>query len=201
MSDLLLDWRSLLVIKHPSLFGKVRRVDGKEGTELTCAGWPSVGSGWHYLLERLCGRVEAAIASEPMARFEFLQIKEKFGTLSAYHWYADLSPAAQLAADAALDLAEARSAFMCERCGRRGHLWDDTVWYRTACDEHGEGRPLPPKPGRSGIEIRHQYIGDRRIVTARLYDFDRDAFTPIEVPSDYNVERGCWRDETGESDS
>lgn len=98
------------------------------------------------------------------------------------------------------DLAEARSAFVCQKCGRRGHLRDDHGWYRTACDEHGEGRPLPSRPARAGVEIRRDYIGDRRLMTARRYDFERDAFTPIELPSDYDVERACWRDEVDESD-
>lgn len=198
MSDVLLDWRSLLVLNHPRLFGNVRRVDGREGTELACAGWPSVGTGWRHILDRLCQRVEASIASERAASFRFVQIKEKFGTLRAYHCSSGLSAAAALAVDTATDLAEARSAFVCEQCGHRGHLWDDHGWYRTACDEHGDGRPLPPKPGRAGIEIRHQYVDDRRLVTARRYDFDRDAFTPIEVPAEYDVERWCWRDEADE---
>jgi hypothetical protein len=198
MSDVLLDWRSLLILNHQRLFGAVRQIDGKEGTELVCRGWPSVGSGWRHILERLCQRVEAAIASEPAARVEFVQIKEKFATLRAYHWSSELSPAAALAVDTAIELAEARSAFVCEQCGQRGHLWDDHGWYRTACDEHGEGRPLAPKPDHVGIEIREHYVGDRRVVTARRYDFDRDAFTPIAVPADYDVERGCWRDEQDE---
>jgi hypothetical protein len=199
MSDVLLDWRSLLILNHQRLFGTVQRVDGKEGTELACPGWPGVGSGWRHILERLCQRIEAAIASEPAVSFRFLQIKEKFGTLRAYHRSSGLSPAAELAVDTAIELAEARSAFVCEQCGQRGHLWNDHGWYRTACDEHGQGRPLPPKPGRAGIEIGCHYVEDRRLVTARRYDFDRDAFTPIEVPADYDVERGCWRDELDES--
>lgn len=195
MSDVLLDWRSLLILNHQRLFGTIKRVDGKEGTELVCRGWPSVGSGWRQILERLCQRVEAAISPEPAASVEFVQIKEKFATLRAYHWSSGLSSAAELAVDTAIELAEARSAFVCEQCGKRGHLWDDHGWYRTACDEHGEGRPLLPAPGHAGIEIRYHYVGDRRVVTARRYDFDRDAFTPIAVPADYDVESGRWRDE------
>ena len=199
MSDVLLDWQSLLILNHQRLFGTVQRVDGKEGPELACRGWPGVGSGWRHILDRLCQRIEAATASEPAATFEFVQIKEKYGTLRAYDWSSGLSPAAELAVDTAIELAEARSAFVCEKCGERGHLWDDHGWYRTACDEHGKGRPLPPKPGRAGIGIITQYVGDRRLVTARRYDFDRDAFTPIAVPADYDAESGRWRDEQDES--
>jgi hypothetical protein len=199
MSDVLLDWRSLLVADHPRLFGTIVRVEGEEGALLGCAGWPNVGPGWRQILERLCRRVEAAIASEPAATFAFVQIKEKFGRLRAYQQSSRLSSAAELAVDTARELAEARSAFICEVCGRRGHLWDDHGWYRTACDDHGQGRPLAPKPGRAGIEISRHYVGNRSFVTARRYDFDRDAFTSIAVPVDYDVERRRWRDERDDS--
>lgn len=112
--NVLLDWHSLLLLDHPRLFGTIVRVEGEEAGVFACPGWPSVGPGWRQILERLCQRVEAAIASEPAATFEFVQIKEKFGRLRAYQQSSGLSSAAELAVDTARELAEARSAFVCE---------------------------------------------------------------------------------------
>ena len=174
-----------LLLDHPRLFGTIVRVEGEEAGVFACPGWPSVGPGWRQILERLCQRVEAAIASEPAATFEFVQIKEKFGRLRAYQQSSGLSSAAELAVDTARELAEARSAFVCEVCGRRGHLWDDYGWYCTACDDHGDGRPHSPKPSRRRDR-------DQPPLRRKPYVCHRAS---LRFRSRYcDVERGHWRD-------
>jgi hypothetical protein len=192
------DWRARLVRAHAKFFDDIRIVEGRDGQVLTCMGWPSVGVGWQDILVRLFARMESAIAPEPAATITILQIKEKFGTLRIYVATQNMSEAMLEAVGDAIDLAETRSAFVCETCGRRGHLWLNAGWYLTACHEHGEGKPLRPKAGREGMQIITRIRPNQpRVTAARRYDFERDEFVSIPIPPDYDVARSRWRDDDG----
>jgi hypothetical protein len=68
--------------------------------------------------------VDAAIP-----QIQFVQIKEKFGTLRMYtNGYDDYI-------DGVIAMAESMSAITCEECGKPGKLRGGG-WYYTACDEH-----------------------------------------------------------------
>jgi len=42
-------------------------------------------AGWTNIVEAFCQRIDSALANEPAARFEVLQVKEKFGMLRFYY--------------------------------------------------------------------------------------------------------------------
>lgn len=91
----------------------------------------SVNPGWADLIFAMAERVEA---SEDGRQLVFTQVKEKFGTLRAYHrgfTFVTSDP---------VDAFEAVSGGVCETCGAPGILRRTKGgWYLTACEGHANG--------------------------------------------------------------
>jgi hypothetical protein len=166
------DWRIELIEAHPNIFHPAgpQRVRGYPGCE----------EGWRDLLERACGRIEAALAEG--GTFYVFQIKEKFGTLRFY-WYGDVSPETKSKIDEAIALAEARSACTCETCGEPGRLHQISGWYKTACSAHADVEPVPVKAGRENVHVRHRFVDGKRVVGARRYIRETDEFVDVDPRS------------------
>ena len=92
-----------------------------------------------------------------------------------------LSNAVRRKIEDAADLAEARSAHVCEHCGTKGRLFETpSGWLVTACNVHGEGVPVGGFRGDVGLVIRHVYDSGRlRIVRCKRYSRPDDRFVDI----------------------
>jgi hypothetical protein len=84
------------------------------------------GDGWADLIIAMSGWI-AEIGPEP--GFRFSDLKEKYGTLRAYHYSANVK------IETIASAAEWLSGCMCEHCGAPGKLRTGG-WMSTRCDEH-----------------------------------------------------------------
>ena len=90
------------------------------------------GDGWHDLLYELSGKIEKLMWELPSverASCYAAQVKSKLGTLRFY-MYGSTDAIEWLIREA-----EARSACICEQCGKPGKLCG-RGWVFTACEEH-----------------------------------------------------------------
>jgi hypothetical protein len=170
-------WREALVERHPDIF--------KVGTDHRIPGRPTVHDGWQDLVERAVARIAAAFSGAPAGCLRIMQIKEKFGTLRLYKRAgAGFTDAMGDAVQEAIDLAEARSACTCERCGEPGRLFRDDGVYLTACDVHGRGSPVSVRPGRENLHLRHfRTKASGSVVRLRRYIRETDSFVDIDPSS------------------
>ena len=99
--------------------------------------------GWFNIIRAMCMEIDARLKSmkEPF-NYEFVQIKEKFGTLRVYDNGHDDKIAG------IIGMAESMSSMTCEFTGRPGRLCRSGSWYRTLCDEEAKnhGYVLAPSP-------------------------------------------------------
>lgn len=85
-----------------------------------------IGSGWADLMIAMAGwMAEVGIPSG----FRFSQVKEKFGTLSAYYDGPDHG------VEVIIEAAERLSGCICDECGSIGKLRTGG-WYATRCEDH-----------------------------------------------------------------
>jgi hypothetical protein len=170
-------WRDALVERHPELF--------QVGTDGRLPGRPTVDDGWQDLVERAVTRIVAAVSGTPAGCLRIMQIKEKFGTLRLYKRAgAGFTDAMGDAVQEAIDLAEARSACTCERCGEPGRLFRDAGLYLTACNAHGRGSPVSVRPGRENLHLRHfRTRASGSAARFRRYIREADAFVDVDPAS------------------
>jgi hypothetical protein len=94
-----------------------------------------INTGWRSMMERLLVRLEEMITTQPVDdrdRFRILQVKEKFGRLTA-----DSTPEM----DAAIQEASEESIRTCEVCGEPGVLEDRDAWWSPRCGAHQNWTP------------------------------------------------------------
>jgi hypothetical protein len=169
-------WQDTLVARHPDLF--------KVETNGRIPGRPTVDDGWQDLVERAVTRIAAAVAGAPAGCLQIVQVKEKFGTLRLYKRAgARFTDAMGDAVQEAIDLAEARSACTCERCGESGRLYRDAGVYLTACDTHGRGLPVRVRPGRENLHLCHYSTALGSVVRLRRYVRETDRFIDVDPSS------------------
>ena len=168
-------WQTELVKRYPLLFQSDEPAHAR--------GCPTVGDGWHLVVEKAIERIDAAVAGLPRGSLQIVQIKEKFAGLRLYVEWAALLPEVAAKVQEAIDLAEARSYCTCETCGAVGRLYDDDGWFTTRCDRHAEGAPVPATPGDDGLHIKFTVeLGKMRVINCRRYDRERDAFVDAPLP-------------------
>jgi hypothetical protein len=88
------------------------------------------GEGWFDLVTCLCDAIESHINGMPendQKDFYCVQIKEKFGSLRFYMNKSDDYISAMI------NIAESKSAKICEKCGKPGAIRDGS-WFRCLCD-------------------------------------------------------------------
>jgi hypothetical protein len=171
MAPIMKDWRIVLIQAHPTLFHPP--ADAPERAQ----GYPTCEGGWHGLLERLCVRIEAALAEGET--IQVVQIKEKFAGLRFY-WQGEVSPVTRARIHEAIALAEARSECTCELCGEEGRPYLHHGVYMTRCATHAKGRLLPAEPDQENVHVVRQATPDGFPIAPRRYDRATDSF--IEVP-------------------
>ncbi|OKO83227.1 hypothetical protein AC630_11750 [Bradyrhizobium sp. AS23.2] len=168
------NWRTDFMQVHPRLFEVM--YDEPERTP----GYPLCGIGWRDILERLCSRIEHALANGD--RFAFVCVEQKFGTLRL-SWAGTLWDESNARVAQAIALAEARSACTCEKCGEEGRLYrHDGVWM-TRCPADAKGEPVRIEAGLESFHvIRVTELRDMRVFFCRRYDRAADAF--VDIPPD-----------------
>lgn len=92
------------------------------------------GDGWCELIETLCARLNTILQEEPDALIYVKQVKEKFGTLRFYYTLHGASDEMADSIRQAVELAEAASNHICERCGSSGNVEASAGWLRALCD-------------------------------------------------------------------
>lgn len=117
----------ILVEKYPQLFAGVNQPLTESLMSFGC----ECGDGWFTLIDSACALIAARVAQQKdqseLAPFQWVQIKEKFGTLRLYGNYSDDY------IDGVIDTAERLSGQVCEACGARGKLRGEG-WLTTRCD-------------------------------------------------------------------
>ncbi|MEX3963340.1 hypothetical protein AB4Y42_14145 [Paraburkholderia sp. EG286B] len=118
---------------YPLIFSTERIADPDDSDEPPVpspfAAWGfECSDGWYDLLDALCMKLQQA-TKNGAPQVVVSQVKEKFGRL---RFYASGPSDEQTGM---IELAEAMSARLCERCGNRGTLIQ-TGWMRTRCPEH-----------------------------------------------------------------
>jgi hypothetical protein len=171
MARIVKDWRIELIEAHPSLFHP------PEGHPDTAQGYPWCEEGWRDLLERLCGRIEAALREGETIRI--VQIKEKFASLRCY-WHGDGSSESAAKINEAIALAEARSACTCEECGEAGQLYRHVGRYQTLCAAHAKGTPVTAEPGLENVYVVRLATPNGFRIAPRRYDRETDSF--VDAP-------------------
>jgi hypothetical protein len=175
LAAIVTDWRVDMIKAHPDLFGP------RSGPPGVAIGYADCGDGWRVLLERTFAKIETALAEG--GTFRVLQVKEKDGTLRLY-WRGELSDQAEANVNDAIDLAMARSACTCSKCGDEGRLYRSGSNLLTRCAVHAVGRLVDIKPGLENIHIVYRTVHDgTRVVTCSRYDRAADAF--VDIPPDY----------------
>lgn len=115
-----------LIEKYPVLF---RGKDKPPTESLMCFGC-ECGDGWFDIIQRVCGLITNHMKYRPECPpVEFVQIKEKFGTLRLYYNGGDQY------VEGVCSMAEAMSDCVCEVTGARGSLCKAGTWLRTLSPE------------------------------------------------------------------
>lgn len=152
-------------------------------------GW-EIDVGWIGLVDSYFDVVDRVVPDD--VEFDVLQIKEKFGGLRLYNRHfrqdhdvkttSDDAPVAhtprkldpwEQELQMAKILAEQRSFFVCERCGKPGRLRVRNGYYFTACDAHAtqDGKIAEIVEGQSVIRIDGKRM---------KYDAERDEMVEVE---------------------
>lgn len=94
-----------------------------------------VDDGWEDLIVILCERINTVLKeAPPSTRFEFTQIKEKFGTLRAYYRLDHAPDDVKALIRQAVAATEKATVRCCEHCGGYGLLRDIDGYMTTLCD-------------------------------------------------------------------
>ncbi len=182
------DWRLELVLVHPDLFDPA---SGPPRVET------DVGDGWRDLLERLCGRMEAAL--QPGETIRIMQVVKKSAALRVY-WRGDVSAETVARLHEAVALAKARSACTCESCGAEGRLCILGQASMIRCANHVEGEPIPAPSGQENVHLVRVRATDGYRIVARRYDREADRFldenpTTLKVRRPETAVTASWQDD------
>ncbi len=120
---------NLLVEKYPKIF-KDRYGDKMS----TCMCWGfDCGSGWFWLIDKLCERIQSHIDLNPHLNIEQVvatQVKEKYGGLRFYYTGGNNEICGMIS------FAEHLSYYICENCGTIENVSQNKEgWVFTLCDK------------------------------------------------------------------
>lgn len=85
--------------------------------------------GWFLIVYTMCRAIDSYVKQNKI-QYEFVQIKQKFGTLRVYDRGGDEYT------KTIISMTEFMSSVICEVTGRPGRLYcSPTQWYKTLCEE------------------------------------------------------------------
>lgn len=141
------------------------------------------GPGWIGILDDLLTKLANVIPVE--SDFILKQVKEKLGGLRFY-FRIDPEPSSEVYCEINwhIDVAEARSFHVCERCGRPGRLMKRRGFFFTACEaccsrDGDDGRralPVPREPHYVRFSGEAQWY---------VFDPDRVDLVPTDPPGGF----------------
>lgn len=119
-----------LQAKYPNLF-----VDLYGNPQQTGMAWGlECDDGWYTLIDTLCRQIQHHQQwnmAKDLHPVVLEQVKEKYGTLRFYYRGGDD------VVSGLVQLAEAMSAKLCERCGNSGKVRGGS-WLKTLCEQHAQ---------------------------------------------------------------
>lgn len=101
----------------------------------TCMCWGlSIGKGWYWLIDMLCGSIQSHIDAKrypprEIPQLEAIQVKEKFGGLRFYYNGGDEEISGMI------EMAENMSYHICESCGSTKNIKQTEGWIYTLCGD------------------------------------------------------------------
>lgn len=129
--------------------------------------------GWLSIVDRYFDVVDRELS--PTETYELRQVKEKLGSLRIYDHGVVTSSSVPIRNAHAL--AEARSFYTCEYCGKRG-VWSNRRGYlTTVCEDHAVRDGYRAEPY---VDSDYTYRAADGIW--RRYDPDLDTFLEVEAP-------------------
>ena len=140
-----------LVEKYPNIL-----CDYGGDMQKTCMHWGmECGDGWYDLLDGLLEKLDY-ISKHSGVQVVADQIKEKFGTLRFYYSTIiktdfNVEPVVDKIISDVVIAAERKSAYICEKSGKRGELCSRTGWLRTLSREEAKKdnyAPTNPKTAK-----------------------------------------------------
>jgi hypothetical protein len=178
-NDTKMTWRDQLVVGYPALFRTYRQ---------TGIGTFRIGDGWQDIVATMLARITTALSATAGNFVTVESVESKHGGLLVHLSGLVTDASVRTAVEDAVDLAEARSASICELCGADGRLFETELrWLMTACDDHGRGAS-PIALGENARLPVHR-AADGRIIGSRRYDKDTDCFVDI-APDDIGLPHG-----------
>jgi hypothetical protein len=92
--------------------------------------WVSCGDWWNTILYALFEEIQEIIQEDDsLYNFQFIQIKEKYGSLRLYYEWANSR------IDNLCIAVEQLSCHVCEQCSEPGKIRDDLGRYQTLCED------------------------------------------------------------------
>lgn len=92
----------------------------------------AIGPGWYHLINLLSFKIDSYLSSQKDISVNVVQVKEKFGSLRFYVNGGDEY------IYGLIDMAEAMSHYVCEKCGNIGESRNLEGFYATLCETHYE---------------------------------------------------------------
>lgn len=115
-----------LLLKYPKIF---RQKDLPMSETCMCWGI-ECGRGWYHLIDNLCYHLQQLTDNDGHPQIEFVQVKEKFGSLRIY-----VNEASEMQ-HLLIEFVENLSCTVCENCGKPGNIIDNGhYWIKTLCDD------------------------------------------------------------------
>ena len=111
--------------KYPKLF-RQKNLSIQE----SCMPWGfECGDGWFFIIDKLCSQLQWDIDHNKQPQLEFIQVKEKFGSLRLYN------SGATEQQEGMISLVEYLSNFICEDCGSTDNVKQSKGWIYTRCEK------------------------------------------------------------------
>lgn len=128
------DKQKELVNKYPDFFKGI----GKTPQESCLAFGIQCDDGWFDIINSCCELIKNHYKNKKEIDFEFVQVKEKFGTLRMYFEGGDEFTAG------AIRMAEYLSSRVCEVTGHPGKLHKNNMWYKTLSEDKAKELGFEP---------------------------------------------------------
>ena len=116
--------QSKLYTTYPKLFAQkdLSAID-------TCMCWGiDCNDGWYFILDSLCNGIQSYINLNNTRQIEFVQVKQKFGSLRVY------TDGHDELIDGMIYFAEYLSFHVCETCGSSKNVGHTMGWVEAICD-------------------------------------------------------------------
>ena len=125
-----------LLEKYPKLYAQYYW-----DKQQTCMCWGfDIKDGWFKLIDGLSRRITKL---DTEGTVQAVQVKEKFGGLRFYYGGRTTTKKVADEISKLVNAAEKKSFSLCEECGKKGKMRNDSGWYVVLCERHFKERMKP----------------------------------------------------------